>query len=107
MQKKESLKTAIAIAAIVIAQAASADLAFAAASSSSAFAPLQSAVQMIVDFINGPFGRLMAIIAVTGLGFLAFAGRLSWMTAGSVILGIGLVFGAPTIVEQMISSVGS
>ncbi len=86
---------------------ASADHALAqAGGGTGAFGPLQTAVQMIVDFITGPFGRLMAIIAVIGLGFLAFAGRLSWMTAGAVVLGIGLVFGAPAIVDQMISSVG-
>lgn len=73
---------------------------------SGAFAPLETAVQMIVDFITGPFGRLLAIIAVIGLGFLAFAGRLSWFTAGAVVIGIGLVFGAPAIVDQMISAVG-
>ncbi|TIT59090.1 MAG: VIRB2 type IV secretion, partial [Mesorhizobium sp.] len=56
---------------------------------SGAFAPLETAVQMIVDFITGPFGRLLAIIAVIGLGFLAFAGRLSWFTAGAVVIGIG------------------
>jgi type IV secretion system protein VirB2 len=74
---------------------------------SGAFAPLETAVQMIVDFITGPFGRLLAIIAVIGLGFLAFAGRLSWFTAGAVVIGIGLVFGAPAIVDQMISAVGN
>lgn len=82
-----------------------ADLAL--AQSSGPFAPLETAVQMIVDFITGPFGRLLAIIAVIGLGFLAFAGRLSWFTAGAVVLGIGLVFGAPAIVDQMISAVGN
>ncbi|RWE03099.1 MAG: VIRB2 type IV secretion [Mesorhizobium sp.] len=84
---------------------AGADLAFA-QGSGGAFAPLETAVQMIVDFITGPFGRLLAIIAVISLGFLAFAGRLSWFTAGAVVLGIGLVFGAPAIVDQMISAVG-
>jgi type IV secretion system protein VirB2 len=77
------------------------------AQGSGAFAPLETAVQMIVDFITGPFGRLLAIIAVIGLGFLAFAGRLSWFTAGAVVLGIGLVFGAPAIVDQMIAAVGN
>jgi type IV secretion system protein VirB2 len=77
------------------------------AQSSGAFAPLETAVQMIVDFITGPFGRLLAIIAVIALGFLAFAGRLSWFTAGAVVLGIGLVFGAPAIVDEMIAAVGS
>jgi len=77
------------------------------AQTSGPFAPLETAVQMIVDFITGPFGRLLAIIAVIALGFLAFAGRLSWFTAGAVVLGIGLVFGAPSIVDQMIAAVGN
>ena len=49
----------------------------------------------------------IAIIAVIALGFLAFAGRLSWFTAGAVVLGIGLVFGAPAIVDEMIAAVGN
>ncbi len=95
---------AVAAAAILL-MVFAAEPAF--AQSSGPFAPLETAVQMIVDFITGPFGRLLAIIAVIGLGFLAFAGRLSWFTAGAVVLGIGLVFGAPAIVDQMISAVGN
>ncbi|NWJ25387.1 TrbC/VirB2 family protein [Rhizobium sp. RM] len=86
---------------IVAAQLVGAEAAFA----QSAFAPLQSSMQMIVDFINGSFGRLAAIIAVMALGLMAFAGRLSWITAGAVILGMGLVFGAPTIVDQLVAGV--
>jgi len=77
------------------------------AQSSGAFAPLEAVVQAIVDFITGPFGRLLAIIAVITLGFLAFAGRLSWFMAGAVVLGIGLVFGAPSIVDELIATVGN
>ncbi|MBX8803236.1 TrbC/VirB2 family protein [Ochrobactrum sp. MR28] len=73
---------------------------------SNAFAPLSKAIQMIIDFITGPFGTSVAIIAVMGLGFLALAGRLSWIMAGGVILGIGIVFGAPQIVPELISAVG-
>lgn len=103
-----ALKAVAVLSVLAAVQIVGADLALAQASGggSGAFAPLQTAVQMIVDFITGPFGRLMAIIAVIGLGFLAFAGRLSWFTAGAVVIGIGLVFGAPAIVDQMISSVG-
>lgn len=103
-----ALKEVAVIGLVAALQVAGADQALAQASGGGggAFAPLQTAVQMIVDFITGPFGRLMAIIAVIGLGFLAFAGRLSWFTAGAVVIGIGLVFGAPAIVDQMISSVG-
>lgn len=100
------LRAAVGISALCLFQLASADLAMAQATNQ-AFAPLQTVVQAVVDFITGPFGRLVAIIAVIGLGFLAFAGRLSWFTAGAVVLGIGLVFGAPAIVDQLISTVGN
>lgn len=93
-----------ALCAIVIVAAAEP---VAAQATNQAFAPLQTVVQAVVDFITGPFGRLVAIIAVIGLGFLAFAGRLSWFTAGAVVLGIGLVFGAPAIVDQLMASVGN
>lgn len=99
------LRQQIAFAAIMFSSLLIVDPAF--AQSSGAFAPLETAVQMIVDFITGPFGRLLAIIAVIALGFLAFAGRLSWFTAGAVVLGIGLVFGAPAIVDEMIAAVGN
>jgi len=97
----------LVIASIVAAfQLVTTDIALAQATNQ-AFAPLQTVVQAVVDFITGPFGRLVAIIAVIGLGFLAFAGRLSWFTAGAVVLGIGLVFGAPAIVDQLMATVGN
>ena len=99
------IKYPLAIGAMLISSLVLTEPAF--AQTSGAFAPLETAVQMIVDFITGPFGRLLAIIAVIALGFLAFAGRLSWFTAGAVVLGIGLVFGAPAIVDEMIAAVGS
>jgi type IV secretion system protein VirB2 len=95
----------LAIGALLILSLVLVEPAF--AQTSGAFAPLETAVQMIVDFITGPFGRLLAIIAVIALGFLAFAGRLSWFTAGAAVLGIGLVFGAPAIVDEMIAAVGN
>jgi type IV secretion system protein VirB2 len=91
---------------LAVSQLLASDIAVAQATNQ-AFAPLQTVVQAVVDFITGPFGRLVAIIAVIGLGFLAFAGRLSWFTAGAVVLGIGLVFGAPAIVDQLMSTVGN
>jgi type IV secretion system protein VirB2 len=105
IRSSDIFRTTAVCTLIVAAQFMSADLAWAQATNQ-AFAPLQTVVQAVVDFITGPFGRLVAIIAVIGLGFLAFAGRLSWFTAGAVVLGIGLVFGAPAIVDQLISTVG-
>jgi type IV secretion system protein VirB2 len=105
-QQKKAWKITAVVSALSIAQLVAADVAMAQATNQ-AFAPLQTVVQAVVDFITGPFGRLVAIIAVIGLGFLAFAGRLSWFTAGAVVLGIGLVFGAPAIVDELMSTVGN
>jgi len=105
-RQRSCVHAAAIVSAIVLAQFITADFAMAQATNQ-AFAPLLTVVQAVVDFITGPFGRLVAIIAVIGLGFLAFAGRLSWFTAGAVVLGIGLFFGAPAIVDQLISTVGN
>ena len=101
-------KLTICLSLLAAMQIAGADLAMAAGDSgvSTAFGPVEKALQAIVDFIDGPFGRLLAVVAVTGLGFLAFAGRLSWFFAGSVILGIGLVFGAGSMVDALKDTVG-
>ena len=101
-------KLAVCLGLLAAAQIVGADLAFAQSGGvNGAFAPVQTVFQAIVDFISGPIGRLFAIIAVMALGFLAFAVRLSWFLAGGVILGIGLVFGAPSIVDELISTVGN
>ncbi|WP_341487116.1 TrbC/VirB2 family protein [Pararhizobium sp. A13] len=105
-RQKNAVRFATILSALAASQLIAADIAMAQATNQ-AFAPLQTVVQAVVDFITGPFGRLVAIIAVIGLGFLAFAGRLSWFTAGAVVLGIGLVFGAPAIVDQLMSTVGN
>nr|WP_313372725.1 TrbC/VirB2 family protein [Brucella intermedia] len=106
-------KLAICLTLLTAMQVAGADVAMAVTGGSTltddvsgAFGPIQKVVQAIIDFINGSFGRLLATIAVMGLGFLAFAGRLSWFFAGSVILGIGLVFGANSMVGALIDTVG-
>jgi type IV secretion system protein VirB2 len=104
--QKRAIQVAGVMSLVLVSQLITADFAVAQATNQ-AFAPLQTVVQAVVDFITGPFGRLVAIIAVIGLGFLAFAGRLSWFTAGAVVLGIGLVFGAPAIVDQLMSTVGN
>jgi type IV secretion system protein VirB2 len=93
-------------AAVAIAQLAFTDVAHA-QSVGQAFTPVQAIFQAVVDFVNGPFGRLCGIIAVMSLGFLAWMGRLSWIIAGSAALGIGFVFGAPGMVDALIALVGS
>lgn len=92
---------------LVMAQLAGVELAQAAGGGvSGAFKPLVSVGETMVDVVTGPIGRIIAIITIFGLGAAAFIGRLSWLSAGFWILGIGLVFGGPSIVDELIGVVG-
>jgi type IV secretion system protein VirB2 len=70
----------------------------------SAFEPVNKALQMVIDFVNGPFGKSLAIVAVMALGVLSLIGRISWIACGLCVIGIGFLFGAPQIVETLMSS---
>lgn len=69
--------------------------------------PWTGTLQQIVDILTGTAARLFAIICVAGLGFAALTGRLSFFWAGSIIGGIVIIFGAPTIVDLLQGSVGA
>ena len=56
-------------------------------------APLENVVDFLVDFLTGAFARSVAIIAVAVMGYLGLTGRLRWGVAGSIIVGIALIFG--------------
>ena len=70
-------------------------------------APVQSTLQTLVQTLTGPIATSLAILAVIGSGFMAWAGRLTWGIAGSIIFGIVLVFGSAQIVAFFQSAVGS
>lgn len=83
-----------------------------AAASTPAFAtggslsPVQSTLQTLVQTLTGPIATSLAILAVIAAGYLAWAGRMTWGIAGSIIFGIVLVFGSTQIVQFFQSSVG-
>ena len=56
------------------------------------------------NLLTNPWARIIAIIAVIGLGILWMTGRLAWGVAASIIGGIILVFGAPAIVDSIAGS---
>jgi type IV secretory pathway VirB2 component (pilin) len=62
-------------------------------------APWDQAVKAIADTLTGTLGRTIAIIAVVVLGFMAMAGKLEWMNAIKVIVGIVIVFSAAQIIN--------
>jgi type IV secretion system protein VirB2 len=69
--------------------------------------PVQSMLQTIIGVLTGPIASMLAIVAVIGCGFLAWTGRFTWGIAGSVILGIVLVFGSSQIVAFFQGALGN
>ncbi|MCX8282150.1 TrbC/VirB2 family protein [Phyllobacterium sp. 0TCS1.6C] len=82
----------------------------AAACSSAAHAqslqPVTGVLETLISILTGPIASMLAILAVIGCGFLAWSGRLTWGIAGSVILGIVLVFGSTQIVTFFQGALG-
>jgi type IV secretion system protein VirB2 len=81
------------------------------APTSSAFAqtslqPVASVLQTLITILTGPIASMIAILAVISCGFLAWTGRFTWGVAGSVIMGIVLVFGSTQIVAFFQSALG-
>ena len=57
------------------------------------------------NLLSSTWARLIGIIGVIFLGFMAIFGRLRWGIAGAVIGGIILVFGAPAIVDSIAGNI--
>lgn len=68
--------------------------------------PVTSVLQTLIDILTGPIASMLAILAVISCGFLAWSGRFTWGIAGSVIMGIVLVFGSTQIVAFFQNALG-
>ncbi|MCZ2719988.1 TrbC/VirB2 family protein [Erwinia amylovora] len=68
--------------------------------------PISNGLEWLVDLLTTGIARSAAILAIVVLGYMAWAGRLSFRHAGFGIGGIVLVFGASSIADAIISAVG-
>lgn len=72
-----------------------------------AFAQADNAInegaQWILDLLTGGLARTAALIAVTILGYLALTGRMDMGRVLWVVIGIVIIFGGSTIVDQLAS----
>lgn len=65
----------------------------------SASADVTSALTALQTILMGAWGKLAATIAIIALGFGCFVmGKVSKVWFISIVIGIGIVFGAPTLV---------
>ncbi|WP_298966680.1 TrbC/VirB2 family protein [uncultured Roseibium sp.] len=63
--------------------------------------PVTNVIDALQKAITGPLGTAICIIALAATGFMFFTGRIDWMRAAAVILGIIFVFGGATIVKSL------
>jgi type IV secretion system protein VirB2 len=63
-----------------------------------------STIQEIIDAFTGGLARVLAILGIIACGVLAFAGRLQWTWALSIVGGIILIFGAANIADLLIGA---
>lgn len=61
----------------------------------------------VVDWFTGPVGAGIATLAIIVIGIGALMGKVSWGMAIIVGLGVGVIFGAPTIVDALSSNAQS
>ncbi|WP_042995454.1 TrbC/VirB2 family protein [Bartonella quintana] len=75
-----------------------------AASSTSGLGNVDSVLQNIVTMMTGTTAKLIAIICVAAVGIGWMSGFIDLRKAAYCILGIGIVFGAPTLVSTLMGS---
>jgi len=73
--------------------------------SGAASADESNAVEIVLcnamSLLTGGAGRTFAAFAVIGVGVMFFSGKVTWGLLVSVAVGIGAIFGAPTIVSAI------
>lgn len=59
--------------------------------------PITNMLQSIGTALTGPVGRALGLVALAIVGILFLTGRMNWLYAGSVVVGLVILFGAATI----------
>ncbi len=95
------LKATVTLALLTTGSALAPDVAYAQSA-----APVEGILEWFVSVLQGNVARSLAIIAVCFLGFLFLTGRMAWQGAISIVIGIGIIFGAAELVDAMKSSAG-
>lgn len=59
--------------------------------------PITTMLTAIGTALTGPVGRALGLVALAAVGILFLTGRMNWIYAGSVVVGLVILFGAATI----------
>ena len=61
--------------------------------------PVSSMLTTVQAALTGPIGKAIATIAVIGVGYACFLGRLNWTLFAMVLIGAVLVFFADDLID--------
>ncbi len=66
------------------------------------FSAINGVLGKLVTAITGPIGTTIAAIGIIAIGFTFLSGRMDWMFAVSIIIGIAIIFGAATFAATFV-----
>jgi type IV secretion system protein VirB2 len=84
------LRRRVAVAALALACAAMPALA-------QDLSPINTFFTTLGTALTGATGRAIGLVALAAVGIAFLVGRMNWAFAGSVVLGLVILFGAATI----------
>ena len=63
--------------------------------------PINTFFTTLGTALTGATGRAIGLVAVAAVGFSALFGRMNWALAGSVFLGLVIIYGAAVILAGL------
>lgn len=67
--------------------------------------PIEDGLNWVMTLLTSGIARTVAIIAVAFMGYMAWAGKLTWEVTIKALIGIVFVFGGASIVDTFIGAV--
>ena len=61
--------------------------------------PITTMLTSIGTALTTTLGRALGLVALAGVGILFLMGRMNWLYAASVVVGLVILFGAATILS--------
>jgi len=74
-------------------------LAFTSPATAQDLSPITTMLQSIGAALTGPVGRALGLVAIASIGIIFLMGRMNFVYAASVIVGIVILLGAATILS--------
>jgi len=61
--------------------------------------PITNMLTTIGTALTGPLGRAFGLVALAGVGFAFMTGRMNWLLAGAIVVGLAILFGSAAILD--------